>query len=132
MRMLFSIMTTLGVALLFSGCSSKQSPTQLATNFVNKQNIIMTNVNDAPRKSSLESDAIAVFTKEHSPLTPYKIIGFATVSKYNLLGRLRTNYLMQTMMKKLAASVGGDGLINFQQDAQGIQANIIQFQKILI
>jgi len=36
------------------------------------------------------------------------------------------------MIKKLAASIGGDGLIDIQNNEKELQANVIAYQKILI
>lgn len=65
-------------------------------------------------------------------MMPYRVIGVATVARHNIIGVMREDATIHDMMKNLAASVGGDGLINLNEIKDGMQATIIQYQKILI
>ena len=66
------------------------------------------------------------------PARPYKIIGTGVVSKYNLLGMKRENNTLHTLLQRLAASAGGDAVINVQHDDKTVKGNIITFQRILL
>lgn len=116
---------------LLSGCNTTQpnSPTTLATNFIQRQKIIATTEEIYPRK---QAEAISLYTKEKTPHKAYKIIGVASVSKYNLFGIQRKEDTLTKMIKNLAASIGGDGLIDIKHNDHQIQANVIAYQKILI
>lgn len=117
-------------AFLLEGCStSGQSSTQLASNFIHRQHVAtITKEKYPPKKPEL----IALYTKENKPMMPYRVIGVATVARHNIIGVMREDATIHDMMKNLAASVGGDGLINLNEIKDGMQATIIQYQKILI
>jgi hypothetical protein len=130
MKMFSSIIVTMTVAYLLESCSSTgPSSSQLAANFINKQKIITTTKETYPAKNP---QWVTFYTSQNKPQRPYRIIGTATISKYNLFGIQRQEATLQTMMQKLAASIGGDAVINIMHDTQSIQANVIAFEKILV
>lgn len=119
----------ISVIVLLTSCASQKSPTQMASNFLNRQSVEMTTKETYTARNP---KAITLFTEQKTPHTAYRVIGIATVSRYNLIGVERKNNTLEEMIKSLAASVGGDGLIDIQTDRESIRANVIQFQRILI
>ena len=120
-----------GVAtLLLNACASQgQSPTRMASNFINNESVIPTSNADYPAK---DPQTVALYQNNDSPHAPYRIIGMASVMRHNLLGMERTDATMQQMMKQLAANMGGDGLINVDKNPDALKAHIIAYQQILI
>lgn len=129
MKMLFSFFTTILIACTLSACTHGQSTTQVATNFIQRQHVVAKTNHIYPAKNPQN---IAFFSEEKSPHAPYRIIASAKISKHNLLGMQRQDQTMENMMKKLAASIGGDGVIDVNKTQDGLEANVIAFQKILI
>lgn len=135
----------LAIMLAYSGlfllsCASKShntnylasnfvKSTALASNFIKRQSITTVDHRTYPAKNP---KIVALFESHSKPLSPYRIIGFAKVSKYNLLGFKRQDQTVQNMMKELAASVGGDALIDIGYNNDQLEGKVIQFQKILI
>lgn len=122
--------TWIVMIFLLSACSSSgQSSTQLACNFIQRQHVQITgNQSCAPKNPK----HIALFINQDQPIIPYRVIGVATVARHNLIGLNRGDATIHEMMKNLAASIGGDGLMNISKSDDGMQATIIQYQKILI
>src|SRR5438128_1039876 len=117
-------------AFLLEGCSTTgQSSTQLASNFIQRQHVATISKDKYPPKNPRN---IALYNAINKPMMPYRIIGVATVARHNIIGLNREDTTINDMMKKLAASVGGDGLININEGRNGIEGTIIQYQKILI
>ena len=129
MRIFAETIMVVLIALLIGGCSTGRSTTQVASNFINKQQVVMLIKDTYPPKNPR---LITLYANDQSPHTAYRVIGIATVSKHNLLGMERREPLLKNMMKNLAASVGGDGLIEVKNKNDTIEAQVIQFQKILI
>lgn len=124
--LMFGITTT----LLLNGCANTHhTPTRAASNLIQRQSVVSMTKEYYPAKNPL---TVAVYDDNQSPHTPYRVIGVATISKYNLLGSPRQDTTMNVMMKNLAASMGGDGLINVSENSDAMQAHIIAYQKILI
>ncbi len=118
------------ISIFLNACaSSGQSPTRLCSNFLNRQDVIPTTNNEYPAKNP---QTVALYQNNNSPHAPYRIIAMASVSRHNLLGMKRSDVEMQTMMKQLAANLGGDGLINMSNDPENLKAHVIAYQKILI
>lgn len=116
--------------ILLSACASQgRSPTQLCSNFINQQDVVSTSNAEYPVKNP---QRVALYPDADSPHAPYRVIAVASVSRRNLLGMKRSNTQMQTMMKQLAANMGGDGLINVSDNPDKMKAHVIAFQKILI
>lgn len=117
-------------AFLLEGCSTTgQSSTQLASNFIQRQHVTTITKEKYPPK---KPEHVALYINQDKPMMPYRVIGVATVARHNFMGLSREDSTIHDMMKNLAASVGGDGLININEVKDGIQATIIQYQKILI
>ena len=125
-----SMPVIVAIAFLLGSCSSAGSPsTALAANFINRQTIEPVTKEKYPPKSP---QLVTLYTADQTPHTAYRVIGIATVSKYNLLGLQRQAIVIHNMMKNLAASIGGDGLINVSSNDKNFQAKVIAFQRILI
>lgn len=116
-------------AFLLASCTPTNHPMQIASNLIHRQTIITTTKESYPAKSP---QAVALYHNKNKVLTPYRIIGVAKVSKYNLIGKPREEATVHEMLKKLAASIGGDALINIDSNNESMQANVIAFQKILL
>jgi hypothetical protein len=130
MRPSYSFLTTLALAFLLESCSTPgQSTPQVASNFIHRQHVVTTTKETYPPKNP---QIVALYINDKGPHAPYRVIGVATISKRNLFGIERQDATLHEMMKKLAASVGGDGLINVSSNNESMQANIIAFQKIMI
>jgi len=132
MKKTYSFATVIALALILGGCSCTgpgPTSTQMATNFIKRQHVLATTKEKYPAKNP---HAVALYTSEQKPLMPYRIIGVATVSKYNLLGMHRQEDTVHEMMRNLAASIGGDGIINVSNHGDSMQASVIAFQRILI
>lgn len=134
MRMSYPIMATIAATLLLGSCSTTGQSTgpstiQTASNFINRQHIVTVTPIAYPPKNPKQ---VALFTPDKAPHAAYRVIGVATVSKYNALGMKRHDETMSDMMKSLAASIGGDGLINVNSNDEAMEAKVIAFQKILL
>lgn len=133
MRTLYPILVTISVAFLLGGCSSTgqslQSSTRVASNFIKCQHVVKMTKEKYPAKNP---KAIAFFDKDQSPQTAYRVIGVAKISKFNLIGMERKEDTINDMMKDLAASIGGDGIIDVSNNNEDIEGKVIAFQKILI
>lgn len=125
-----TLTVTIAIMFALSSCTAtRQSTTQVAANFLNRQSVVATTNEIYPAKNP---EKIAVYTPRKTPHAAYRVIGIAKISKYNMLGMQRQEQTMQDMMKNLAASIGGDGIMNVSHDPKFMHAKIIAFQKILI
>ncbi|HVY53316.1 MAG TPA: hypothetical protein VHA13_02235 [Gammaproteobacteria bacterium] len=107
------------LALASTGCASRQpafTPGKLnehgAVAYNDPQRILFYNVNSAIKR-------------------PYRVIGKSTVSERNIIGFKRNTETVHDIMRKIAASMGGDAIINIQKDDQNIHGTIILFEKAM-
>lgn len=130
MRMLQPLLIMM--AIFSAGCSTtppQKNPTRVASNIINRQHVATTTKEIYPAKNPQK---VAMYNEKKEPHTAYRIIGAASVDKYNLFGVERDEETLHNMMKKLAASIGGDGIIDINNNDHQMQGRVIAFQKILI
>jgi len=75
---------------------------------------------------------IAFYSEKTFIKRPYRIIGKETISRYNLIGFERQTKILQDLMKSLAASMGGDAVINITSDKMKIEGTVISFEKVIL
>lgn len=130
MKRISLLTAMIATSLLLQGCSScAQSPTQMANNMINRQTLVSTTNERYPAKNPKR---VAFYTNDKTPHTAYRVLGVATISKHNLIGVPRGQQTVNSMMKNLAASIGGDGVMNIDDNGETLRGNVIAFQRILI
>lgn len=117
--------------LLLNSCYSTvpSCTQQVASNFLYREKVVATTKQMYRPKNP---KYVTLYSKEQKLLTPYRVIGIATISKYNLLGKKRPQETLDDMLKNLAASLGGDALINVTNKGDSIQGHIIQFRRVFL
>lgn len=130
MKTFFFVSLILMNVFLLNGCAnSGPYSNQTAAHLIHRESLVTTTNENYPAKNPTH---VSLYKNEQKPKNPYRIIGIAKVSKFNLMGMKRQETLVNEMMKNLAASIGGDALININNNKDNMQANIIAFEKILI
>jgi len=84
-----------------------------------------------PHKSK-SATAVAIYSKASLVNHPYRVIGQETVSRYNLIGMERKPLTVNHIMKDLAASIGGDAIMDVTEDGTRVEGTIISFEKVLL
>ncbi len=126
----WTLATITSCTILLASCTTaNKNPTQMANNLINRQSVTPLTHQVYPAK---KAESVAFYTNKVTPNSAYRIIGIATVSKKNIFGATRQNETLNQMMKKLAASIGGDGVIEINQTDNAMEAKVIVYQKILI
>jgi hypothetical protein len=124
MRLLY-LFTVIYAALILTGCDrSMQNPPAVV---IQTQTSTIT---PPCHKHHKNLQQVSLITKS-SIDRPYKVLGVATVSKYNIAGFKRQEATIRDIMREFAASMGGDALINIKTDDKTISATIIEFQERL-
>lgn len=123
MKKIYLLLVTTGFLILLVSCSTSKSATQVAS--INHQTT-------ASKISAKNPDQVALYKNSKEPHAAYRVIGVAKVSRFNMLGFKHQDETLENMLKKLAASMGGDAIMNVSTNNNFIQANVIQFQQILI
>ena len=75
---------------------------------------------------------VAFYPKSTNLKRPYRVIGKEVVSRYNFTGLERQSRTMDEIMKNLAASMGGDAVINVSADNQKVEGTVVSFEKVLL
>jgi hypothetical protein len=81
-----------------------------------------------PKKSTAKNPMNVSIYHSNNPLKrPYKILAVGTVSKYNLSGIKRQQASIHDTLRKIAAAVGGDAIIDLKSDNQTVTGKIITY-----
>ncbi len=70
---------------------------------------------------------VAVFNNTQ-PTTPYTVLGKAIISEYNPRGIKRQEACVHDAMRNLAATMGGDAVINLNKNDKIITGTVIAFE----
>lgn len=69
--------------------------------------------------------AVSFYPKGKNPGMPYTVIGEAAVSKYNASGIKRQDAVIHDAMRTLAASMGGDAVIDVKHTNQSVVGQVV-------
>jgi len=118
---------TICITTLLSACSSTptQQPVDTAVKEIAPQKKIAMLDQQCSKKDPLN---IAVYPHE-KPKKPYIVVGKETISKYNEGGIKRQEACLRDAMRNLAASIGGDAVIDLQHHNDKITATVIAYDK---
>jgi hypothetical protein len=109
------------VALILSACT----PT------LNRPVQIHNTVTTVTPKCHKNPINVSVLTNTR-PNRPFKVLGKATVSKFNRVGIKRQEATMRDIMRELAASLDGDAVIEIHnQDEKSVTATVIAYNPVL-
>ena len=74
---------------------------------------------------------VAFYAKETHLKRPYRVIGKEIVPRYNPVGFKRQTAAVHDIMRRLAASIGGDAVINIHSDDEKFEGTVVSYQKVL-
>jgi len=112
-----------------AGCATAYYPQQLSTRIQpgeSRVSFVTTKHKAKPH------NAVTVYSNHDHLQRPYRIIGKEVVSRYNFIGLERQSKALNDIMQNLAASMGGDAIINLKVDNQKIEGTVISFEKIVL
>ncbi len=71
---------------------------------------------------------VSFYSNEKTLKAPYTVIGEAVVSKYNLRGIKRQDATIHDAMRTVAASMGGDAIIDIKGTHEAVVGKVISYQ----
>ena len=118
-------------AFALSACTTTQtSPSiQASTKVKHGENLISYVTH---RHQAKPGNTVAFYPHESAVEHPYRIIGKETISRFNFIGMERQSKTLHELMKSLAASMGGDAVVNISADTQKVEGTVISFEKVLL
>lgn len=125
MRIL-NLLVLAGAALALSSCSSLNS-TQSANAQVQKTDKKTVHV----QKNKKNPMAVSFYPSTRNLKIPYRVIGRETISKYNFVGIKRQEASIHDAMRAMAASMGGDAIVDIQHSDTTVTGTVITYQSRL-
>ena len=83
----------------------------------------------APLKKDKNPLAVSFYKNESQIKHNYKVIGTGIVSKYNTVGIKRQEAFIQDNMRKIAAAMGGDAVINVTRNSNVVSGTVVSFDE---
>jgi hypothetical protein len=122
MRRLY-LLITIFIGFTLSGCAVTNPPS------ADKGMKQALNQSTLPEPPAMKSPfAVAVYSKGVNPGHPYKVIAKETVSKYNKVGIKRQEAVIHDALRNLAASVGGDAVVNITLEENKVTGEVVRFE----
>jgi hypothetical protein len=121
MRILYPVIVIYIVSAL-SGCS-----TFCSTDYSHKNTAVITNKEADSTKHPPKDPAMVTLYKQGNPQSHYKVIGKGIISKYNLGGIKRQEGLIHDALRDIAASMGGDAVIDIKKDDRHVIGTVITY-----
>lgn len=72
--------------------------------------------------------AVMVYREQKTLAKPYTVVGKAVISQYNPGGFKRQEACVRDAMRDLAASMGGDAVIDLNKNGKMVTGTVIAFQ----
>jgi hypothetical protein len=116
------------VVILLEGCATSKS-TRFSSKLLNNQGVVAITKKRYPPKRPTD---VAFYAPQQKPNQPYRVIGMAKVFKRSLLGATKSEQELHETIKKLAASIGGDAVMNFHDTGRSLEGHVIKFEKIVL
>jgi hypothetical protein len=132
MKMSYRLGIIVAVLLQLTACATHKKSSshhQASGNMFSRETVVLTTKHHYAAKNP---NAVVFYTNGKRPDAAYRVIGIVTVYKRSLLGASRDASEVRHMVRTLAASIGGEGLINIKDTDRAFQGHVIVFQKITI
>jgi hypothetical protein len=82
-----------------------------------------------PIKKDKNPLAVSFYKNDTQISHNYKVIGTGIVSKYNTVGIKRQEASIQDNMRKIAAAMGGDAIINVTRNNKVVSGTVVSFDE---
>jgi hypothetical protein len=118
----YSVLAILIVGTILSACSSSQKTLSLdrPVAYIHSD-----------RKTFSEDPAtISLYTPDKIPPASYHVVGEAIVSRYNPVGIMRQKAIIHDHLRSLAASMGGNAIINIRKNRKYVMGTVISMPDI--
>lgn len=133
MRRLYLLIVII-IGFTLSGCTSTTAnmtsqATPIKQPVKNKRHSVRKSVKKLQSCTSKDPISIQVFPDGTQLNHHYKILGQETISKFNSNGIKRQEACIHDALRNLAASLGGDAVINITRDEKHVTGTIVAFDK---
>ncbi len=123
------LLVVMNVALILSACAST-TPAATSSSSQASQTSQDTQPAVSPPKCHhhpKEPTNVSFYIDKQKPNGPYEVLGEAKVSKYNTVGVKRQEATIRDLMSQMAASIGGDAVMDFKNSNDTITAKVIAY-----
>lgn len=117
MKMIHLVSATVLGSILLVGCTSTKTHKTTASAALQPEKAVIKN-----------PMAITLYTGKQKPGQPYVVLGHETVSKYNRVGIKRQEANLKDSMRHLAATKGGDAVIEITNLGDSISYTVISYK----
>ncbi len=112
---------------LLSGCATTHTATAPSTyNEPQNSDNVRAPIPQCPKKKNPME--VSFYSNGKSPETPYAIIGEAKIPEYNTVGIKKQEAIVHDALRKLAASMGGDAVIELKHRNKFIVGKVIAYE----
>jgi hypothetical protein len=118
---LINLILYVSFGLVLSGCAT-----------TTKSNTIATPAPTAPiqpqKNTAKNPISVTIYAGKQKPEKPYVVLGHETVSKYNIVGIKRQEANLKDSIRHLAATLGGDAVIEITNQVDSISYTVISYK----
>jgi hypothetical protein len=119
----------ISLSLILSACSSinSQEPVDLSgKSTLNSPLLIKPKCPPPPKKKNPMN--VSLYTPGIKPQKNYLVLGNETISKFNQNGIKRQKANIHDLLRNIAASMGGDAVINLRYDQKMVSGTVIKYK----
>lgn len=112
-----AILMGIACSMALSACA----PTDVSNTFLGSSASSM----DGQARKPVNTDQVKLHYGQHEAHTNQKVIGHVKVDNNNIIGLEHNQHFIDDELKKQAASIGGQGVINIQTNTQTTTGDVI-------